>query len=241
MINVGTGDSSRSEPVEPGGAFTLRDVPAGDYTLSVINDSGTAIASVQVRVAGVNATAMNAPVVIDLPRTEGQQRFAGSVSVSQLRHKPSKIAMRSEIRAQQYKDSGDLKDAIKEAQKSVAADPDWAMAHANLGTYYLRLSRYEDAVAEMRKAIALDPGTAGFYWDLALAFGGMQDLAHAIPAAHQAIRLAPGNPMPEYVLGSLLSCDPATRELAIPHLEIAARQMPRARALLDQIAQKHRK
>jgi TPR repeat/Tetratricopeptide repeat len=218
---------TRKQAVQPDGSFHFDAVPPGDYTLTVLDERLDPIATVLVPVYS-----MSPPVTVNLPRTRRAQPPSGPVSIARLAHKPPKSAVRSLLRAQHYADRGQLDRAIEELKKSVAVDPEFALAHASLGTDYLRVQRYAESAAELRKAVALDPYTAGYCTNLAMALGALGRMDEAETYARRGVELEPSSAVAEFALGSLLAARPATRDAAVPHLQFAARQIPKAREML---------
>ena len=91
----------------------------------------------------------------------------------------------SELLLQRYKE------AAKDCEQSIKADPKFADAHNNLGvTDYLR-RRYGAAVKHYKKALELDRESASFYNNLGAAYFARKAFERASQAYSQAIRLDP--------------------------------------------------
>ena len=60
-----------------------------------------------------------------------------------------------------------LEQALKAAQRAIALNDSFPLAHMVLGHVYLWQKQYEQAVAEMERAIALDPNSGDGYAVLA--------------------------------------------------------------------------
>ncbi|HWL95684.1 MAG TPA: tetratricopeptide repeat protein [Phycisphaerae bacterium] len=67
------------------------------------------------------------------------------------------------VEAQQYSSSGDLDNAQLSLQKAVAVDENNAIAHAELGRFYLRLNNREQAIDHLRRAYEINPGIPGVF------------------------------------------------------------------------------
>lgn len=67
------------------------------------------------------------------------------------------------VEAQQYSSSGDLDNAQLALQKAVAVEENNAIAHAELGRFYLRLGNREKAIESLRRAYELNPGIPGVF------------------------------------------------------------------------------
>jgi len=85
--------------------------------------------------------------------------------------------------------------AVELAQKAIALDDSYALAHGWLGFLYAWLRKYEESIMEAQKGVALDPnGAHGYlYLNMALRFAGRFE--EAIQAIEKAIRLNPVPPV----------------------------------------------
>jgi tetratricopeptide (TPR) repeat protein len=59
-------------------------------------------------------------------------------------------------------EDGDAEAAIARYERAIRADPNYALAHLNLGAAYKRLGRLDDAVRALRRALALENSTSAF-------------------------------------------------------------------------------
>jgi adenylate cyclase len=87
-----------------------------------------------------------------------------------------------------------MKRAVELAQKAIALDDSYALAHGWLGYLYAYLRKYEESIMEVQKCVALDPnGAHGYlYLNMTLRFAGRFE--EAIQAIEKAIRLNPFPP-----------------------------------------------
>lgn len=67
------------------------------------------------------------------------------------------------LRARQYASSGDLDNALLSFKQATAVEPENAMAHAELGLFYMRMKNRDEAVKSLRRAYELDPGAPGVF------------------------------------------------------------------------------
>lgn len=115
--------------------------------------------------------------------------FSVAVGVGQTSRPPAADAdehLRKGIAAQQ---SGDLKTAIEEYQKALAARPDMADARANLGAALAAAGQFDAAIEEDTRALANAPDKTAVRMNLALAYFKKGDFEHALPefeAVHAA-------------------------------------------------------
>jgi tetratricopeptide (TPR) repeat protein len=213
--------------VSLGGDFRFTHLAQGNYTLVVADELGHEIAREQ-----LNYQPSNPPLRVQLPEESGAERPGGSVSVSQLRHRPDPRAWRAAAKAQKLSDSGDHRGAAAQLEKAVAIDPQYAEAYGNLGAQYVRLGQPERAAAEFRRSIALDPQSAVEQANLALALAQLHQIAEALQQARRALQVDSTNPLAHYVLGCIMANDASARAEAIRHLELASRSLPMAETTL---------
>ncbi len=216
--------------VSMGGDFRFLNLSQGSYTLVVTDEMGNEITRQPVSVAPSSPR-----LKIELPGNAAAERPGGPVSVSQLRHQPVPRALRAAVKAGKLSESGDYQGAAEQLEKAVAWDPQFAEAYGNLGAQYVRLHQPARAVAEFKRAIALDPSNALEQANLALVLARLGQLAEAGQWARHALQIDSTNAVGNYVLGCILARDAATRDDAIRHLEVAARQLPVAASALAEL------
>jgi len=218
--------------VDTSGGFYFYGIKPGSYRLQVIGRSGRILVTrlVQVNSAGDFIT-------LSLPERREPAPLQGTVSVASLMHKPTKPAYKACLRAQRFSRAHDYEHAAEELEKAVSLDPLYAAAFGNLGAQYARLARWQEAAAALRKAIQLDPGTSAYYVNLSVVLTSTNDDREAEEAAIRAVKLDGSNPRAHLLLGFLMSKRPESRAAAIPHLEYAARQIPKAHLMLSRLYQ----
>lgn len=123
----------------------------------------------------------------------------------------------------------DYRSALELWRQTVAACPDNARAHNNLGNVYVALpGRIPDAVEEFTAAVQLKPDFAEALNNLgnALMLSAPARLPEAISRYEAALRLNPGYASAHNNLGQALSRLPERRAEAIAHYETALRLQP---------------
>ena len=212
------------------GFFRFFSLDPGAYTLVVSDERGN-----EVTREPVNILSSNPRLTVELPEDPAAAPPAGAVSVAELRHQPPARALRAAVKAGKLSQAGNYRAAAAELEKAVAWDPNYAVAHANLGAQYARLHQSARAVAEFRKSVALDPSNATAEADLALTLGQLGQIPEAAQAAQHALQIDSTNPIAHYVMGCILARGKATRDQAIVHLELAARTLPPAAKALAEL------
>ena len=102
--------------------------------------------------------------------------------------------------AQRDIEKKDFAAAIDPLQKVIAAQPDLAYGHFELGYVFTALQRADEARGEYEKAIAIDPKMAEAYLNLGILFIE-RDPAVAVPNLRKAVELLPAQSRPRYLLG----------------------------------------
>lgn len=220
---------SRRTDVNSDGTFTMRNVPAGDYTLSVMTYQGGVLKQEFV-------TVRDRPTVLDvtLPHDD-HARPGGPVSVRELQHPPARKAVEAAAAAQKFARAGNQAKAVEQLQKALRISPDFAVAHSNLAVQYIRMREYERARREIQEALVIAGPNAVDLCNLAFADAVEQRLPEAFEAVRAALRADPGYANAHYVLGSLLILDRQTAPEGIRHLEQAAPTIPGAREMLRHV------
>jgi len=67
------------------------------------------------------------------------------------------------LKARQYADQGDLDNAQLAYKQAATVEPDNAMAHAELGLFYMRMNNKPEAIRSLTRAYKLDPGAPGVF------------------------------------------------------------------------------
>ena len=209
----------------------FREVPSGDYWITVLDADGT-----EVYHGNVTVRMNDWPQAIDLDDGgKTAKKPGGLVSVSELKHPPARRAVEAAVEAQKLAEQGKIAEAAKRLEKAIRISPDYAAAHTNLAAQEIRLGRFEDAIVESRRAMALSQPNARDFGNLAYAEFQLNRRAEAIQAAEAGLRIDEQSAKLHYILGTLLALDQSTVRESIPHLELAARTIPGARANLDAV------
>jgi tetratricopeptide (TPR) repeat protein len=103
----------------------------------------------------------------------------------------------------------DYREAIELYVKCLAAKPDSAPAHNNLGLCYLRLRRFGEAEKEVRQAIELKKDYAAAYYYLGVICQAQQKTPEAVAAYQMSLRY---ETVPQYIEGTRAKI----RQLGLP-------------------------
>jgi len=209
--------------------FEFRNITYGDYWVTVSDAQRNIVYR-----GLVTARAGTWQETIDLgQRRERQRAPGGPVSISDLRHPPSRKAVEAFMAAQKFAQNGQPAAAAEQLEKAIRLSPDYVEAHTNLAAQYVRLGHPEEAIAESRRAIELSKPNAADLGNMAYAQYLLNRRQEAIQSAQAGLEIEPGSPKLHYILGMLLATDPKTLAQSIPHLELAARTIVSARVNLE--------
>jgi tetratricopeptide (TPR) repeat protein len=211
------------------GYFEMRGVPAGEYLVVVTTLHGGPVVEQTVSLTATGA------VEVRLPDTPVNRPGAGTISVKQLLHPPTKKAFRSFVEAQKFSSSGDYAKAVQALERAIEESPDYAEAHVNLGVQYIRTGRMEAAAGELKRAIAIAGPNSLTLCNLAWVQMRLGLRNEALVSVRAGLRLDQSSQQGHVILGTLLAADPATRGEAIRHLEQVADSIPSARRILAEL------
>ena len=97
-----------------------------------------------------------------------------------------------------------LEEARSWFEKAVAAAPDDATAHLNLGAVLEELGRPREAETQLRAALEIDPKMAGAHFNLGSILAGEDREAEAIDCYRATLRLAPDHNQAQFNLANAL-------------------------------------
>ncbi|HEY9684016.1 MAG TPA: tetratricopeptide repeat protein [Oculatellaceae cyanobacterium] len=98
--------------------------------------------------------------------------------------------------------TGKLAEAISDYKNALAANPEMAEAHSNLGMIYNQQHNYDGALSEFRKALAINPRDAITYNGIGAALRAENDLPGAIKNWQTAVDIDPKLATAHYNLGT---------------------------------------
>src|SRR6266404_7289668 len=151
-----------------------------------------------------------------------------TISVTQLTHRVPAGAAREYRASLKALDSGDLARSLAHCQKAVAADPNNASAHNDLGVLYINNGQMEHALAEFYREIELEPQVALGHLNASftlLALGRAQD---AEKPARKAVEIERGNRRARLLLGWSLAAQFRYTAEALENLRRASSEFPEA-------------
>jgi tetratricopeptide (TPR) repeat protein len=218
---IGTAD------LAPDGVLRFRDVPYGEYRLTIIGADGTPVYE-----HGIAVSSSTSTVMLNLPVRMTSPSVSGTVSVSQLRQPIQKSALRSFRASQKLFERGAYEQAVHELENAITRSPGYADAYSSLAAMHIKMRLYGQALNEIAKAMSIAGPNARDLSNLALAYYNLERYGDSVEAARWALRLEPNYDPAHYVLGATLAMDRRTMPESVPHLERAARTITSAKAVL---------
>ena len=232
LYDIRTRQKTGSAELQADGDFTLRNVPYGDYQLTIVDAAGNELHREFLTVSGLNV-----PLAIQMTAPQPQRPPGGPVSVAQLQHPPARKAFQAVLAAQKFSRAGNYQKAAEELQKAVQISPYYVDAYTNLAVQHLRLERYQEAAGEFAHALEIGGPNPIVLTDLASAQYALRHFQDAIQSARGALRLEPAYPQAHLILGLTLSTDARTVQEGLEHLRIAAQTIPSAQAHIEKVQQ----
>ncbi|HXB73250.1 MAG TPA: tetratricopeptide repeat protein [Candidatus Acidoferrales bacterium] len=212
----------------PDGTMRFRNVPYGEYKLSIVDGAGGPVYE-----QGITVGPQTSAVMIRLPNKKVTPRpLSGTVSVQQLRDPIRKKALQSFSASQKFFDAGDYEKAAGELQKAIRISPGYAEAYSTLAAVHIGMGLYDQAMSETSRALDIAGPNARDLSNMALAQYKLERYAESMQSARSALRLDPNYNPACYVLGVVLAMDKRTMPESVPYLERAAQTIGSAKAIL---------
>lgn len=215
--------------VDPAGGFEFRNLESGCYQVSVVQAMTGRKLYQGVHDVGRHGDAL----LLRIEQPKQDRPVTGGVSLSALRPKPPKKAMRLFDQAAELSQRGGHAEAAEKLREVLRLHPAFAEAHINLGAQYSRMRQPAAALEEFEKARLLGIHTAPLWTNIATAHVEMQNLPAAQVALREALREDAEFPQAHFIAGQM-SLRAGRVEDAAVHLKRAV-ALPAARIVLAQI------
>jgi len=177
------------------GAFEIKDVEAGNYTLMAEADREQRFDSVSERIL----VQRRAPTVVTMYLKEKKaaadpKQPSAVVSVKELDKDVPAGAVKEFNRAGKAAADGKVPDAIAHLRKAIAIYPDYLMARNDLGTHLLSLGQLDEAEEQFRAAIKIDAKAFNPRLNLGIALVGQHKFSDAVTTLDNALSLDASSP-----------------------------------------------
>ena len=131
----------------------------------------------------------NPPLIVEPAERIPAKPISGVISLRQLRHPPSKKAVRLFQDAQRYSQVHDIGKAIEKLEQATRIAPAFAQAHQNLGVQYARSGRTVEAMKQFATALEIGPPDAKAYSNLGWCYVRLGEVHQAQDLARKALSL----------------------------------------------------
>ena len=217
----------RSATLPANGIWRFRDVPHGEYMVTIMSGDGSPVYE-----QGITVNSQTSTIMLSLPVKMTSLSVSGTVSVGQLLHPIDKKAVKCFAASQKFIEKGDFARAASELERAIEVSPGYADAYGSLAEVHIKMGRYVQALTETSQAITAAGPNARDLSNQALAYYHLEDYAESIKAARWALRLDPNYNPAHFILGATPAIDKRTMAESVPHLERAARTIMSAKAIL---------
>jgi tetratricopeptide (TPR) repeat protein len=153
---------------------------------------------------------------------------AQTISIDQLKHQIPSGAAREYRASLKALDKGELEQSIAHCRNAIAADPDNASAHNDLGALYLTNGQTKEALAEFDRATSLQPRFAAAHLNAGFAWLSLDRPEDAEASVRKALDVERNNRRGHLLLGWSLAAQHRYTAVALESLQIASRDFPEA-------------
>jgi TolB-like protein/tetratricopeptide (TPR) repeat protein len=148
-----------------------------------------------------------------------QRRFDEAIALVRRARELDPLAHRSDV-ANELMRAGRTEEALEEAERAIAVDPEYSRSHAVFGWACLALGRTNEGLAALRRSLELSPGSTLFLAQLGQAYGMTGDEARAREILAELRKLAAAQFVASYHLAHV-HAGLGDREAALDCLERA--------------------
>jgi tetratricopeptide (TPR) repeat protein len=187
MVSGGLVDSAAPQG---NGRFTFNGLKSGKYLVTVDADGFIPIQETVEIPSGYIHNTVNLIVRLT-PKPDLSERLSGEKTVILQSLKVPKNAKDELEKAEKEAAKGNLKNAIRHADKAVEIYPEYFTALNNLAVYYHRTGKNDKAVKHLRKALSLNPDAVEANSNLGRILLEMKRSDDAIPYLARASELSP--------------------------------------------------
>ncbi len=153
---------------------------------------------------------------------------AQTISLEQLQHPVPPGAAREYRASANALGKGNLPQSIAHCRSAIAADPDNASAHNDLGVLYLNNGQASEALAEFERATAIQPQLTAAHVNAGFAALALDRPENAEASVRKALELDRNNRRAHLLLGWSLAIQHRYNSAGLESLRIAAREFPEA-------------
>jgi tetratricopeptide (TPR) repeat protein len=207
--------------VSVAGTFSFSGVPHGHYALRLLH-SGKPVSEQFVTVEDAVER-----VDLNLPLDRREDSGDGTVSVSELRHKPPAQALKDAQKGESALRKGKVEEAIGHFERSLETDPDFAAVRERLAGLYLQQHDDARAVTHLERLLKQRASSVWAWINLSAARFRLGRVVEAEAAARRALALDATQKMGRYLLGLSLASQDKNPDEALASLRETCDKFPR--------------
>lgn len=210
------------------GTFDLPPHAPGFAELRVVKPAGTTLYVREIHTAAPGAIAIHLPSPLSIGSP-------GPVSVARLSHRPPKVAVKEFKAAQKANQNKDTVGTLEHLKATVALDPDYFDAIANLEAFYLKSPTLETAKPYLDRAREIDPNDGPNATNLPAYHAQRGEYLKAEEFARMSLKSDPSSAKAHYMLAFALINQVKDLKSVREHLTEIGDRFAAARSLLQSI------
>ena len=184
------------------GAFEMRNIEPGDYTLEVEADRQQRFETATERILVQRGTPSVVTIYLKEKKSvEDSKSAAAVVSAGELDRKVPVAAVKEFDRAGKAAKEGKAAEAIEHFRRAISIYPDYLMAHNDLGTQLMSLGKLDEAEEEFRRAIKIGPKVFNPQLNLGIILVQSHKFSEAATTLETALSLDASSPSAHFFAG----------------------------------------
>ena len=187
------------------GAFEMRNIEPGDYTLEVEADRQQRFETVTERILVQRGTPSVVTIYLKEKKSaedsKDSKSAAAVVSAGELDRKVPVAAVKEFDRAGKAAKEGKAAEAIEHFRRAISIYPDYLKAHNDLGTQLMGLGKLDEAEEEFRRAIKIDPKVFNPQLNLGIILVQSHKFSEAATTLETALSLDASSPSAHFFAG----------------------------------------
>src|SRR5947209_13155514 len=184
------------------GAFEMRSIEPGEYTLEVEADRQQRFETATERILVQRGTPSVVTVYLKEKKSvEDSKSAAAVVSAGELDRNVHAAAVKEFDRASKAAKDGKAGEAVEHFRRAISIYPDYLMAHNDLGTQLMGLGKLDEAEEEFRRAIKIGPKVFNPQLNLGIILVQSHKFSEAATTLETALSLDASSPSAHFFAG----------------------------------------
>jgi len=184
------------------GAFEMRSIEPGEYTLEVEADRQQRFETATERILVQRGTPSVVTIYLKEKKSvEDSKSAAAVVSAGELDRNVPAAAVKEFDRASKAAKDGKAAEAVEHFRRAISIYPDYLMAHNDLGTQLMSLGKLDEAEEEFRRAIKIGPKVFNPQLNLGIILVQSHKFSEAATTLETALSLDASSPSAHFFAG----------------------------------------